>query len=72
MIKAKNEKQVMEALVSPQGHIIRQFLQDCHTDKMIECVTTTETVFIYRAQGASGELNEIVGLANNAEKVLHS
>lgn len=72
MIKAKNEKQVMEAFVSPQGQIIKQFLQDCHADKMIECVTTTDTVFIYRAQGAAGELNEILELASNAVKVLHS
>jgi len=72
VVKAKNEKQVMEALVSVQGQIIMQFLMDCHASKMVECVTSTETIFIYRAQGAAGELNEILELASNARKVLHS
>ena len=72
MVKPKNEKQVMEALISPQGQIIRQFLQDCHSEKMIECVTQTEIEMIYRSQGAALELNEILELASNAQKVLHS
>ena len=72
MVKAKNEKQVMEALVSPQGQTIMQFLIDCHAAKMVECVTATEAIFIYRAQGAAGELNEVLELASNARKVLHS
>lgn len=72
MVKAKNEKQVMEALISQQGQVIMQFLQECHQAKMIECVTSTETIFIYRAQGAAAELNEVLELASNARKVLHS
>jgi len=72
MIKAKNERQVMEAFVSPQGQIIIQFLLDCHEAKTAECVTAIETMFIYRSQGAASELNEILELASNARKVLHS
>jgi len=72
MIKAKNEKQVMEALVSHQGQVIVQFLMDCYASKMVECVTAIESAFIYRSQGAAGELNEILELASNAKKVLHS
>jgi hypothetical protein len=72
MIKAKNEKQIMEALISPQGQIIANFLIECHSEKTIECVTQSEIEQIYRAQGAAGELNEILELASNARKVLNS
>lgn len=72
MIKAKDERKVMEAFVSPQGQIIKQFLLECGLEKSLECTMATETIFIHRAQGAAAELNEIVALANNAPKVLHS
>ena len=71
MIKAKNEKQVMEAFVSPAGQVIAKFLSDCGED-LLEKLTVAEGNEMYRTQGAVQELKDITTLANNARNVLHS
>lgn len=71
MVKSKNEKQLMEALISPHGQIILEFLEDCGEDKM-EKLMVAEGNELYRTQGAVQELKEIVKLAYNARNILHS
>ena len=71
MIKAKNEKQVMEAFISPAGEVIADFLNDCGED-LLEKLIVSEGNELYRTQGAIQELKAIISLANNARKVLHS
>jgi len=69
MVKAS--QRVMEAFVSPQGKVIRDFLMECALDKMSKLLVA-EKIEMYRTQGAAQELNEMVDLASNAEKGLHS
>ncbi len=67
----QGSKIVMNAFATPQGRIIRDFLEKCALEK-ISKLLVAEDHEMYRTQGAAQELNEIVDLANNAEKGLHS
>jgi len=69
MVKA--EKNVMEAFASPHGRIIKEFLEQCRDDK-IEKLLVAEDNEMYRTQGAAQEYNELLTLANNSAKGLHS
>lgn len=71
MIKANNEKQVMEAFISPAGQVIADFLRDCG-EELLNKLIVAEGKEMYRTQGAVQELKEITDLASNARKVLHS
>lgn len=71
MIKAKNEKQVMEAFISPAGQVIAEFLADCGED-LLEKLVVANDIEMYRTQGAVQELKAITELAHNARNVLHS
>jgi len=71
MIKAKNEKQVMEAFVSPAGQVILEFLADCGED-LLEKLIVSDDHELYRTQGAIQELKSITDLAHNARNVLNS
>jgi len=71
MIKAKNEKQVMEAFITPAGQVIKNFLDDCGEGLLEKLIVADGSDFL-RTQGAVQELKEITTLANNARNILHS
>jgi len=70
MIQA--DKRVMQAFVSPEGQIIRDFLTKCYEAKAEELMLAIDEVPMFRAQGAGNELKEVVTLANNSHNILHS
>lgn len=67
MIKA--DKRVMRALTTPEGQVIRQFIELCLAEQDQRC-RQADGNNVYRAQGAAVELQEIVDLANNARDAL--
>jgi len=69
MVRA--DKRVMQAFTTPEGQVIKKFLEECLGVKDADC-RNMEGNLIYRAQGAAQELEEIVGLANNARNALES
>lgn len=64
-------KMVMQCFTTPEGQIIKRFLEECLADKDKEC-RVREGNDVYRSQGAANELSEIIDLANNARDALES
>ena len=69
MVKAG--KMVMQCFTTPEGQVIKRFLEECLADKDKEC-RVREGNDVYRSQGAALELEEIINLANNARDALES